>query len=190
MKNYLVHHGILGQKWGVRRYQNPDGTLTAKGKERNKYSENDTVFISGKVRFDKPIPRKVRKEIDKMIKANANIIIGDAPGADKRVQDYIAKKRYQKVEVFTTDDNVRNNVGEWKVNKVDGSKYSTEKEIRRQKDIAMTNKATKGYAIRSPKDDNPNSATYLNIQRLIDKGIDVDEYDYISKKVNTYRGKK
>ena len=29
---YLYHHGIKGQKWGVRRYQNPDGTLTAEGK--------------------------------------------------------------------------------------------------------------------------------------------------------------
>lgn len=30
----LYHHGILGQKWGVRRYQNKDGSLTAAGKKR------------------------------------------------------------------------------------------------------------------------------------------------------------
>ena len=33
-KNYLMHHGIKGQKWGVRRYQNEDGTLTEEGKKR------------------------------------------------------------------------------------------------------------------------------------------------------------
>lgn len=30
----LSHHGTLGQKWGLRRYQNEDGTLTPAGKER------------------------------------------------------------------------------------------------------------------------------------------------------------
>lgn len=33
-QNYLAHHGILGQKWGVRRFQNRDGTLTAEGRAR------------------------------------------------------------------------------------------------------------------------------------------------------------
>lgn len=33
-KNELYHHGIKGQKWGVRRYRNEDGTLTAAGKKR------------------------------------------------------------------------------------------------------------------------------------------------------------
>lgn len=32
----LYHHGIKGMKWGVRRYQNKDGTLTAAGKKRDR----------------------------------------------------------------------------------------------------------------------------------------------------------
>lgn len=42
-EDYLQHHGILGQKWGVRRFQNPDGTLTAEGKKRYANSLADTV---------------------------------------------------------------------------------------------------------------------------------------------------
>lgn len=50
-EEYLEHHGIRGQKWGVRRYQNPDGSLTAAGKKRRSevtnYGETGGVIPKG-----------------------------------------------------------------------------------------------------------------------------------------------
>jgi len=42
--NELYHYGIQGQKWGVRRFQNPDGTLTAAGKQRYGFPVNDETI--------------------------------------------------------------------------------------------------------------------------------------------------
>ena len=44
MSDYeLYHHGVKGMKWGVRRYQNKDGTLTAAGKKHRNKVENKAI---------------------------------------------------------------------------------------------------------------------------------------------------
>lgn len=60
MEYYLSHHGIKGQKWGIRRYQNPDGTLTEEGKKRlAQYREKE--FGKLDKRFDKRISKAKQK---------------------------------------------------------------------------------------------------------------------------------
>lgn len=52
MNNEIRHYGVLGMKWGVRKYQNADGTLTAAGKKRygedgeHKYTSLETRILN------------------------------------------------------------------------------------------------------------------------------------------------
>ena len=49
---YLIHYGTKGQKWGVRRYQNPDGTYTEEGKRRrqSQYTSEVTTSIATSIK--------------------------------------------------------------------------------------------------------------------------------------------
>ena len=57
--NYLQHHGILGMKWGVRRYQNKDGSLTAAGRKRVAKLDAEREALTGKKsNSGDPAPKK------------------------------------------------------------------------------------------------------------------------------------
>lgn len=65
--NQLYHHGVKGQKWGVRRFQNEDGSLTPKGQKH--YAKKDAKWIdkkSDKI-YDKSM-KSSKKEMDKFVK--------------------------------------------------------------------------------------------------------------------------
>ena len=60
----LYHHGIKGQKWGVRRYQNADGTRTSAGKKRYFLNKIESVKNNEKAYRNKLSAISKRKYID------------------------------------------------------------------------------------------------------------------------------
>lgn len=73
MEYELYHHGIKGQRWGVRRYQNKDGTLTPAGKKRlakelkRDYDANRKRFAGQPFRTSDEYKKKLGESVDKYI---------------------------------------------------------------------------------------------------------------------------
>lgn len=58
----LYHHGIKGQKWGVRRYQNEDGSYTEEGKKRYGIMPSGRMSTKGQARYYKDLRKQAKKE--------------------------------------------------------------------------------------------------------------------------------
>lgn len=93
-ENDIRHYGIQGQKWGVRRFQNEDGTLTTEGRERygNKKEHPDKGFIRKTVgsEFGGYAFAKWRER-----RHNKNLAKAEARGNQKAIEKYKSKKEAQ-----------------------------------------------------------------------------------------------
>ena len=67
-EEFLMHHGILGMKWGVRRYQNEDGTLTAAGKRHK--AKMDERSMKKDVKWAKRHEKSIMKQANKRTKSD------------------------------------------------------------------------------------------------------------------------
>lgn len=65
-EDYLAHFGVKGQKWGIRRFQNPDGTLTEAGKKHYGIAAQEFKSQAEKDAAQKKFARKVEKEAQKL----------------------------------------------------------------------------------------------------------------------------
>lgn len=87
----LYHYGVLGMKWGVRRYQNKDGSLTAKGKKRYSSDAPDTSK-SDKKENTKPKKKSVSEMSDEeLTKAIKRLEI------EKRYRDLTKESRQSEI---------------------------------------------------------------------------------------------
>jgi hypothetical protein len=73
-------------------------------------SHPTTVFVAGSRQISR-LPAEVGSRLDTMIEKGFEILVGDANGADKAVQRYLADKSYPNVLVHCMKDHCRNNVG-------------------------------------------------------------------------------
>ena len=103
---YLAHHGIKGQKWGVRRYRNEDGTLTEEGRQHlglDEYEKDHNVDL----------------KLKKGTKANRVISLAlydeyvdpDLGGSEQRAKQYVKdtiKKDGEHKQTYISVDGVRN----------------------------------------------------------------------------------
>lgn len=152
-------------------------------KNTNDILTGDTVFISGSSKtqdkqsgyFRKKLPKDVAAKIDEMIEMNDKIIVGDAPGIDRQVQNYLKSRHYNNVEIYGPGkDKVRYLANpKWKTNLIDSKYEPGSSKWLAAKDEAMTKAATKGLAVIL---DQGAMATRRNAQRLIDQGKMADVF--------------
>lgn len=93
----LYHWGIRGMKWGVRRYQNPDGSLTEEGKRRYRVDANGNYVkrsISERKVYNKKVKAAKAAELAKRNRSPRDKKINEL--TDKQLEKYITRMQNEK----------------------------------------------------------------------------------------------
>lgn len=137
-----------------------------------KMESGTKVFVAGSRRLSR-LNGAVKRRIDNIVDKGLTIIVGDANGADKAVQQYLGVSHYDNVIVFCMEDGCRNNLGNWPTRRIaaaeplrrDFAYYSS-------KDRAMAQEADYGLMLW----DGQSRGTLRNILDLVRHGKPVVVY--------------
>jgi len=104
------------------------------------------VFIAGPRAISK-LNSEALKRIDNIINNQFTILIGDATGVDKAVQNHCSDKHYRNVNIYATNGKARNNIGQWDVISIQIGNQTKGFDFYAAKDLAMANEADYGFMI-------------------------------------------
>jgi hypothetical protein len=119
------------------------------------------VFIGGS-RAVSRLNGGVVERLDDLIQKKCQIVIGDANGADKAIQQHFADRNYRNVTVFCMGT-CRNNIGDWEFRKIEANSSRKDFIYYATKDVAMAREAKCGVMLWDGK----SKGTLHNILNLI-----------------------
>ena len=153
-KVQAVMGGVSGNDPSTFAYRVNEATLNA---------DRPRVFVSGSMTI-KTLSPYAQATLDSYMADDAYFLVGDAPGIDRVVQEYLKAHDYKNVCVYHTGDKIRNKVNSNWPDKAIPSNGAERREFYTQKDIAMTQDCTEGFVIWDGKSE----GTKANIDRLKD----------------------
>lgn len=135
------------------------------------------VFIGGSRKISR-LNVDVRHRLERIVQKRLPVLVGDANGVDKAVQQYLCHRNYDLVEVFCAGEKCRNNLGGWPVHEVRAIEKRKGFGFYSTKDRVMANEADVGLMIWDGK----SLGTLMNMDRLIRHGKKVAVYVTPAKK--------
>lgn len=140
------------------------------------------VFIGGSRRISR-LNEEIRNRLDNLMENGLTVAVGDANGADKAVQKYLADKGYRQVNVFCMVGKCRNNVGQWLTREIDPPPGARGFEFFSAKDRVMAEEADYGLMLWDGK----SRGTLASVNDMVTKGKPVVVYFTPSKEFMTLR---
>jgi hypothetical protein len=151
------------------------------------------VFIGGS-RGVSRLNDKLRERLDNIVNNDFSILVGDANGADRAVQDYLNGRSYKNVTVYCSGNNCRNNTGNWSIKNVEVPQGLKGRDFYMVKDKKMSEECDYAFMLWDGKSsgtinnilnmlsENKSSLVYYSKEKEFHKIIDVESFTELLNK--------
>ena len=140
------------------------------------------VFFGGSRRLGK-LNKAIKERADNIISTGYLVLIGDANGADRAMQKYLAEKSYKHVLIFCAGNICRNNIGRWETKFVPVNRAQKDFQYYSIRDKKISDEADYGFMVWDGK----SKGTLNNIMNLLERNKPALVYFYPKGKFFTLK---